>query len=229
MTVPLVLVHSPLVGPDTWDALAAAIRERGYQVRIPDLATTLAGGPPYWPRQVGAIAASAAGQRTVLVGHSGAGPLLDSAGAAADGVAGYVFVDAGLPSPGQSWLETTPPELAARLRDMVSDGWLPPWSQWWGADGLADLLPDPLSRKHFAASCPRLPMAMLEEVRPTARGWPDAPCGYLRLSEAYRGPAEQARALGWPVTELASHHLAVLSDADLVAGPLLDLVRKLHA
>jgi hypothetical protein len=228
MPVPLLLVHSPLVGPATWDVLAGTLRERGHEVLIPDLTGSLTAGPPYWSKQVDAIAGSAVGQQVILVGHSGAGPLLAAAGGALDQVEGYVFVDAGLPFPGQSWLETAPPELAAQLGSMAEDGWLPPWSEWWGTDSLAELLPDPGVRKRFTAGCPRLPMAMFEEVQPAAPSWPDAPCAYLRLSEVYQEAADRAKALGWPVAQLASHHLAVLTDPDLVVGPLLDLVRRLR-
>lgn len=228
MPVPLMLGHSPLVGPTTWKALARAIRERGHEVLVPDLTASLTDGTPYWSRQVDAIADSAAGRQVILVGHSGAGPLLAIAGDTLDQVKGYVFIDAGLPFPGRSWLETAPPALADQLRAMANDGWLPPWSEWWGADGLAELLPDPEVRKRFAAGCPRLPMAMFEEVQPPVPGWPDAGCAYLRLSAAYQEPAERAKALGWPMTELASHHLAVLTDPELVVGPLLDLVRQLQ-
>lgn len=227
MPVPLVLVHSPLVGPATWDAVAGPIQQHGHEVLIPDLTGAITDGPPYWARQVAAITGSAAGQPVILVGHSGAGPLLAAAGQALDRVEGYLFVDAGLPFPGQNWLQTAPPELAEQVRAMTKGGWLPPWSQWWGADALAEVLPDPEVRKRFAADCPRLPLAMFEEVHPGAPGWPDAPCGYLRLSEAYQEPAEQAKVLGWPVTELDSHHLAMVTDPDLFAGPLLDLVRQL--
>ena len=69
---------------------------------------------------------------------------------------------------------------------------------------------------------------MFEEVQPPASGWPDASCGYLRLSELYQEPATRARELGWPVTELASHHLAVLTDPELVAARVLDLLRQLQ-
>jgi hypothetical protein len=41
MTLPLVLVHSPLVGPATWAAAAGALRERGHEVLVPDLTATL--------------------------------------------------------------------------------------------------------------------------------------------------------------------------------------------
>jgi hypothetical protein len=71
-------------------------------------------------------------------------------------------------------------------------------------------------------------MAVFEETQPPAPGWPDAPCGYLRLSDAYQEPAERAKALGWPVIELPSHHLAVLTDPEQVVGPLLDLVRQIQ-
>lgn len=93
---------------------------------------------------------------------------------------------------------------------------------------MAEMLPDPGVRERFAAGCHRLPIAMFEEAQPPAPDWPDAPGGYLRLSEAYLEPAARAKALGWPVIELASHHLSVLTDPELVVGPLLDLVRQLQ-
>jgi hypothetical protein len=71
-------------------------------------------------------------------------------------------------------------------------------------------------------------MAMFEEVQPAAPSWPDAPCAYLRLSEAYQEAADRAMALGWSVAQLSSHHLAVLTDPELVVGSLLDLVRRLR-
>jgi len=175
------------------------------------------------------IARGACGQPAILVGHSSAGPLLAAAGAIIDQVRGYIFVDAGLPTPGQSWLETVPPELAAQLREMADDqGWLPPWAQWWGEQTLAELIPDPAARRHFAADCPRLPLAMFEEVHPTVPQWPDAPAAYLQLSEAYEDQTATARELGWPVAERMSHHLAPLTHPDLVAGALRELLGQLR-
>lgn len=163
---------------------------------------------------------------TVLVGHSGAGPLLAAVGDAVNRANGYLFVDAGLPSPGASRLLSAPAELAAQLRQMARDGWLPPWSQWWSSQELAGLLPNADVRARFGASCPPLPLAMFEEVHPPAPSWPESPCGYLRLSEAYQATADGARTLGWPVIELAGHHLSVLTDPDLVVNPLLDLLAQ---
>ena len=224
----LLLVHSPLVGRVTWDLVAADLAGRGYQVGVPDLTGTVAAGPPYCAAQAGVIAREAAGQPVILIGHSGAGPLLAAAGELIDDVRGYVFVDAGLPTPGRAWMETVPPELAAQLRGMAdAEGWLPPWSRWWGDEALAELLPDLDTRRRFAAGCPRLPLAMFEEVHPPAPRWPAAPGAYLRLSEAYEDEAARARELGWPVAELISHHLALLTDPGPVAASLRELIGRL--
>jgi hypothetical protein len=225
----LVLVHSPLVGPATWLRVATTLAARGRQTCVPDLRAALATGPPYWAGQVEAITRAAAGQPAVLIGHSGAGPLLAAAGSL-DGVRAYLFVDAGLPTPGQTWLSTVPPDLADHLRAMVdADGMLPPWPQWWGEDVMAELIADPAARRAFGADCPRLPMAMFEEVLPEVPQWPDAPAAYLRLSEAYDGPAEQARALGWPVAQLDSHHLAPYTEPAGIADSLLGLLATLES
>jgi len=230
MAARLLLVHSPLVGPASWDAVAVDLAGRGYEVGLPDLTGTLAAGPPYIPRQAETIARATAGRPAVLIGHSGAGPLLALAGALAGiTVQGYVFVDAGLPIPGQSWMDTVPAELSAQVRDMAdAQGWLPPWSQWWGDEVLAELLPDPRMRQDFAVGCPRLPLAMFREVHPAAPPWPVAPAAYLQLSEAYEDEAATARKLGWPVARLPGHHLALLTEPGLVAASIRELLGQLR-
>jgi hypothetical protein len=42
----LLLVHRPLVGPDSWDLIAPRLAEPGREVTIPDLTSTIAAGPP---------------------------------------------------------------------------------------------------------------------------------------------------------------------------------------
>jgi len=226
MAARVVLVHSPLVGPETWELVAAELADRGWEVSRPDLTGTVTAGPPYCVRQARVIASGTAGQPAVLVGHSGAGPLLAAAAALAGQVRGYAFVDAGLPIPGQTWMDTVPLELAAQVRGMADErGWLPPWPQWWGDEAMAELVPDPAARRRFTAGCPPLPLAMFEEVHPPTPGWPDAPAAYLQLSEAYRDQAARARELGWPVEERLSHHLAPLTHSALVAAALHELLR----
>jgi hypothetical protein len=230
MDARLLLVHSPLVGPGTWDLVAAELAGRGWEVGVPDLTGTLTTGPPYCVRQAEVIARSTSGRPAILIGHSGAGPLLAAAGAVAGQVRGYLFVDAGLPIPGQTWMETVPPELAAQVRGMADDrGLLPPWPQWWGEEVLAELIPDPAARHRFADGCPRLPLAMFTEARPPVPRWPDAPAAYLQLSEAYQDEAARARELGWPVGERMSHHLAPLTHSAVVAGAMHELLGQLRS
>src|SRR5580704_12796818 len=225
MVARLVLVHSPLVGSETWDLVAADLAGRGGEVEIPDLTGTVTAGAPYCLRQAQVIARSASGQPAILIGHSGAGPLLAAAGAIIGRVRGYIFVDAGLPMPGQAWMDTVQPDLAAQVREMAdARGWLPPWPQWWGDEAMAGLIPDPGARRHFAAGCPRLPLAMFEEVHPPAPLWPDAPGAYLLLSEAYQDQAARARELGWPVAQQMSHHLALVTEPGRIAGSLRELI-----
>jgi pimeloyl-ACP methyl ester carboxylesterase len=230
MQARLLLIHSPLVGCEAWEPVADVLSGDGYAVAVPDLAGAMAAGPPYHLRQAQVIAGCAAGQPVILIGHSRAGPLLAAAGTMlGEGVRGYVFVDARLPTPGRSWMETAQPGLPARLRDMAGpQGWLPPWPQWWGGEQeLAALIPDPAVRQQFAAGCPRLPVAMLEESYPPAPGWPDAPGGYLQLSEAYEDDAATARELGWPVRQLLSRHLALLTEPGPVARELCEVMGQL--
>ena len=176
------LVHSPLVGPATWDLVAPLLAERGYEVRIPDLTGALAAGEPYCSRQAGLIAGSAmtgSADTAVLIGHSGAGALLAPAARRVRSLAGYVFVDAGLPIPGHTPMSTMPPDLAEQLKAMAGpDGWLPPWPQWWGTDGLAELIQDPDVRhrsRRSARNC-RWPCSTRSSRTATSRR-PRLTCG----------------------------------------------------
>jgi pimeloyl-ACP methyl ester carboxylesterase len=224
----LVLVHSPLVGPLTWRAVADRFTVDGQRTVVPDLTGAMAGPAPYQPRIASAVAAVAdpLGVPVVLIGHSGAGPLLPGIAATlAVPVLALVYVDAGLPYPGQSWFERAPQELAAHLRDLESDGWLPPWHEWFPPAALAEALPDPELRARFTGELSRLPMRYFEEPTPTA-DWP-GPAGYLLLSEVYRDDARRAAALGMPVVERLDHHLALVTSPAVVVAGLRELIAAL--
>jgi hypothetical protein len=60
-------------------------------------------------------------------------------------------------------------------------------------------------------------------------GWPDAPCGYLRLTDPYTGPARTAKARAWTVTEHLGHgHFAALTDPAGTAAALINLLAALR-
>src|SRR6478609_2526708 len=106
-----VLVPSPLCGPFTWAATAEELRQRGWEAVVPALEDTGDNASiPYLQQHAEsvrrALALVAADRAVILVGHSGAGPLLLALGAAGGHpVAAYVFVDAGIPQDGASRLD----------------------------------------------------------------------------------------------------------------------------
>src|SRR5258708_21876437 len=108
MAARLLLVHSPLVGSATWDLVAANLAGRGCEVGVPDLTATILAGPPYCLRRAEVIARSASGQPAILIGHSGAGPLLAAAGAPLSHGPGFPFLAAGPPLPGPNPVGTPP-------------------------------------------------------------------------------------------------------------------------
>src|SRR5437762_1429093 len=78
-----VLVHSPLVGPFTWALVADVLKKRGIEVAVPVLRNDQyehRTGIPYWKQHAlvvkNALASYPLDRSLILVGHSGAGPLL---------------------------------------------------------------------------------------------------------------------------------------------------------
>lgn len=229
-TPPLLLIHSPLVGPTTWKGVAEELTARGVAVVVPSLTDATRHGDPAWRAQADAVADAAARagvKHAVLVGHSGAGALLPVVGEALDGVSGYVFVDAGLPEGGATRLASLHPSLRSHLESLESHGMLPPWSEWWGQGALERLLPDEPVRAAFVSELEPVPLSVFEETLPDVQGWPDAPCGYLRLSDAYEGEEAEAAGRGWPVAHLRGTHLEMLLAPAAVAAAILQLVARM--
>jgi hypothetical protein len=198
----IVLVHSPLLTPSSWGDVPGHISRRGYAVGVPDLRPALDAGPPYYERMFDTIAGCALAEEPVaVVGHSAAGPLLPGAlDAIGSSATAAVFLDARLPHGGRTWLEVLSPQRRAARLDLIVDGRLKPWDQWFPDENLSALFPEPL---------PSLPEALLHEVMPTST-W-DGPAAYLQLSEAYADIADEAEANGWTVARYALDHLAPLT------------------
>ena len=230
----MVLLHSPLVGVQSWGTLPEALRRGGMDA----VAVAVDGDDraPFAERYVGGAVAGVVGaggliEPLVLVGHSGAGPLLGAVGnglrAAGRPAGGYLFCDAGLPEAGATRLDllaAEDPEMAAAFRaELERGGRFPTWSD---AD-LEPLVPDPAARAALVGSLRPRGLAFFTEPLPAAAGWPDAPCGYLRLSAVYDRWAEAAAAMGWPTGWLDAGHFHPLVDPDGVAAALLDLVERM--
>jgi hypothetical protein len=225
-----VLVHSPLVGRFTWKLVANELRARGLPVVVPSLPDERA-GEPYWRQHVEAVAAQVADAAPplVLVGHSGACPLLPAIGAVVrDRIAAYVFVDGDLPlaPPGGSRLDLLragSPALADELQALLDEGGAFPT---WRDEDLREELPDRALRASMLAEVHPQPRPFWEEQLPAVAGWPDAPCGYLELSAHYRGAAARAQREGWAYRHLVGGHFELLTRPVEVADAIVALVPR---
>jgi hypothetical protein len=229
--VSFALIHSPLVGPLTWEPVADSLRQRGHTVLVPQLSDDPASPRPFWQQHAQAVAQALAPlnlqQPLVLVAHSGAGPLLPAIRQQlARPVAAYLFVDAGIPQDGLSRLALMAQEDPAAAQTfqagLAGGGRYPTWS----AADLATIIPNPALCQRLAAEvCPR-PLAFYDEPIPVFPGWPDAPAAYLQLSDGYDVPARQAVQRGWLVQHLHAHHFHMLVAPKVVARALLELVES---
>lgn len=235
--VSIVLAHSPLVGPQSWGRMSAALRDLGAAVVVLDTDDRT---PPYAASYVAdaarQVTAAAPVGPVVLVGHSGAGYLLPQIGttqrAARRTVAGYVFLDAGIPhargATRLGMMRSEDTDFAAELDALLSaGGQFPTWTD----DDLRVLVPDDGIRRALVGSLRPRGRDFFEEPLPCPPDWPDAPCGFLKLSAAYDGPARVARSRGWTVVEApveqAGGHFAPCADPAGVAVLLLDLIDRL--
>lgn len=227
-----ILVHSPLVGPLTWSLVADELRVRGHEVIVPTLTSSSLADTPYWQQHVGsavkALDAVPADRALILVGHSGAGPLLpEIRRSVPHPVAAFVFADASIPQDGASYLDLIAlesPEMAQEFRDLLASGGLYPT---WSDDDLRELIPNEALRRQMLAELQPQPLQYFEEPLPVFAGWPDAPCLYLRWSPPYLAAAAQARQAGWTVHEVEAGHFHMLAEPAAVANSLLDLVRDI--
>jgi pimeloyl-ACP methyl ester carboxylesterase len=223
----VVLMHSPFLGPSSMRPLADELASDGVAVLLVDLQMTINEAPVH-QRMMGAFADAVedagVGGQLVLVGHSGAGPLLPGFAYALElDVAGLVFLDSALPTPGQSWRETADPALVSQVKDSVRNGKLPRWDKWFDSDPLR-LVPAGL-REEMRDEAPEVPWEFLKEQRPIVE-W-TGPCGYVQLSSFYEDAANEAEKLGWAVERVESHHLAAATSPSMVATALKAVLSRL--
>lgn len=225
--VTVVLMHSPFLGPSSMRPLADELASDGVGVLLVDLQMTVNEAPVH-QRLIGAFADaledSGVSGPLVLVGHSGAGPLLPGFADALElEVAGLVFLDSDLPTPGKAWRETVDPALVSQVKASVRGGRLPRWDRWFAEDPLR-LVPAEL-REEMRDEAPEVPWEFLKEQRPVVE-WAGA-CGYVLLSAVYEDQAAKAEALGWPVERVESHHLAAATSPSAVAAALKSVISRL--
>lgn len=231
----LALLHSPLTSATAWGDLPSALSDLGYPVVVPEVLDD--DDPPFAQRYIARaslqLANDAPGQPLILLGHSGAGPLLPQVGfarhAAGLRIKGYIFIDAMLPRVPQATtrLEILTLDDAAAAHSITEQlqhgGQFPNWTE----AALANDIPDPAHRALLLAGLRPRALPFFTEPLPVPEDWPDARCGYLQLSNAYRGPARTAELRGWSVDRIDAHHFAALTNPDRVATAITRLLDQL--
>jgi pimeloyl-ACP methyl ester carboxylesterase len=227
-----VLIHSPLVGPSTWQRVAHELQAEGLEVSVPALHDAEGTGIPYWQQHATAVqqalSAVSTDRRLILVGHSGAGPVLPVIREhLAQPVAAYMFVDAGIPQPGASRLDLIAAELADLFQSfhafLIEGGRFPDWRD----EDLVEEIPDRQLRHRLLAELQPRALPFWNEPIPVFEGWPDAPCAYLQFSPAYNVPAAYAREHGWLYRQLNGGHFRPLVDPGTVAQTLVSMMKDL--
>ena len=212
--------------------MAQELERRGRVAVVPSLVGVVEAPEPQWrhvPKAV-RMATSHLHQPIILMGHSGAGLLLPVIADASDNeVAALVFVDSFLP-PRAGRVPLGSPALVDQLRAIATGGALPPWSHWFGADAMRELVPDERLRANLEAEMPSLPLSYFKATVPVPDDWSTRPCGYLLLSAGpYGNSAAEARAYGWPVIEIRDvQHLAIATNPIAVTDAVLEIERSLE-
>lgn len=226
------LIHSPLVGPSTWLRVADALQADQIAAFVPSLIDCEADARPYWQQHAHAVARELASVPAhcslILVGHSGAGPLLPSIRQILpQRVSAYLFVDAGLPHNGASRLDllaTESPKLATQLQhDLEAGRRFPAWTD----DQLRTIIPNQRYRQQLLAELQPRALPFFKEPIPVFSEWPDAPCAYIQFSTAYDSYVRFAQHAGWFIRILKADHFHMLVEPEIVAHMLVETVQKI--
>ena len=222
------LVHSPFLGPGCWRRVEASLTDQGAAAIAVDYGGLA--GPSWYEATARQIALGVASiPDAFLVLHSAAGgfapSIVDQLGAIRP--AGLIFVDAILPHPGRSWLDTAPAPLSDHLRTVAVEDHLPPWNRWFARDPTEKLIPDRTERVAFASDLPNVPAAYLQAPAPDLESWRSLTASFVQLSRAYDNEAAAAARMGWIITGEESDHLAMITRPDTVAATLLAVSRRM--
>jgi pimeloyl-ACP methyl ester carboxylesterase len=221
-----VLVSSPLGGADSWQGVAAELRERGIHAVVAEPALDEDDPEPLWSQQATAVAAAARLQAgtegLVLVGHSGATAILPAAGDLLDDrVTGYILVDGPIPEDGRSHLDlmrAAMPALAGAVERTLAAGRPFP-------DERAQAASSRLAGRDVTAT-PRGSRFFMEPIR-VGYTWPGAPCACVVFGDSPGPSGVRAEDYGWTIRVLSGNHFLLLSEAGAVADVLMELAQQM--
>lgn len=216
----IVLLGSVFLPGTTFGPLADALAERGHHVRV----ASAEGAATADDVLSAYLAALGESPDAIAVAHSNAGAYVPALAATAP-LGAVVFMDAVLPEAGGGVQPTVRADLAERMRPLVADGMLPPWTDWWPREVVVALFPDEQTFADVHAATPRVPAGYLDSAVEVPEGWTvGLECAFLAFGETYAEDRRRAESLGWRTRTMALAHLGHLQRPQDVARELLHLV-----
>ncbi len=218
-----VLIHGAWEGGWVWKETAAHLRAAGHEVFAPTLSGLGERAHLMNPdidldthiNDVLGVLRWEGLETVTLVGHSYGGMVAAGvADRARSRIGSLIYLDAFMPKDGEALLDMLPPERAAGMRaiaDEAGEGWYLPLS----AAPLQNVT-DPKEAALLAEFCVSHPFAtMTQELTLTGDHLNIAKITFVLATEFQPSPftpfAAEARRLGWPVEELATHHFTMIS------------------
>ena len=208
----VVVLPSPLLGPATYEPLAASLESLGCSVTVADLPVV-----PTTPQTVlaGFESVLAAGCDVVLA-HSNAGYYLPAL--VERRPVAVVAMDAALPTQDACETRLAPAQFAELIHSLpLTGGRLPPWPDWWEHSEVRPLFPDEGWFERVRREAPRLLPAYFTGRLPVPRAWASGPRAYVAFGDTYADEVAFAETSGWLVHRFDGHHLAHLAAPDEVA------------
>lgn len=221
----IVLVHGAFAGPASWDAVAALLRDDGYEVVVP---VNPLRGPTVDAAAVREALDAITGD-VILVGHSYGGIPITNAATGDPDVRALVYVAAYVPDDGQTF---------SQIQELVPGRLTPdrlviaPYTAADGtsgaeatiaADGFAELFAADLPADQAAAlATSQMPLDLLALSEPSgAPAWREIPSWYLAAAGDQIIPVELAETMaelaGASYEEVDASHAVLLSQPEAVA------------
>ncbi len=229
--ITFVFIHSPLVGPFTWQLVQQEMEKRGIETIVAALDDAETTSEPYWLQHANSVKKEfekiSTDQKIVLVGHSGAGPILPIIRQnTKHTIKAYVFIDAGFPKNNESRLglmKLQDRRWAENFHQELQKGKQFPT---WGEEDLREIIPNKEWRQQLILEIkPRKLPFFIEDIAVDAK-WPDAPCIYIKFTSSYDWDMEQASQSGWYIRELNVGHFHMLVDPSGITNEIIEALQE---